>query len=180
MTVNKTFAANCRKPHTLCLGSDRGRQTGVKEEQSNEQIRSSAESCARRGPRRAVRSPFGRGSRWNGARVATGSLERFRVVTRLARARCDSAGEEGKRAAEAVEPDARSRRFPYVWSACDVVTTADALQGTWQTIDELSAATQAGKTYFGPQTPVDDTILGHHACVVSRVGRMYPWPRTIG
>jgi len=70
--------------------------------------------------------------------------------------------------------------FLTFWSACDVVTTADALQGTWQTIDELSAATQAGKTYFGPQTPVDDTVLGHHACVVSRVGRMYPWPRTIG
>src|SRR5262249_53879361 len=53
-------------------------------------------------------------SRRNGARVATGSLERFRVVTRLARATCHGAREEGKRAAEAVEPDARSRRFPYV------------------------------------------------------------------
>ena len=70
--------------------------------------------------------------------------------------------------------------FLTFWSACDVVTTADALQGTWQVIDELSAATQSGKTYFGPQTPVDDTVLGHHACVVSRVGRTYPWPRSIG
>ena len=33
---------------------------------------------------------------------------------------------------------------------------ADAIQGTWMTIDQLSAATQAGKTYFGPQTPVND------------------------
>jgi hypothetical protein len=70
--------------------------------------------------------------------------------------------------------------FLTFWNACAVVTTADALQGTWQTIDDLSAATQGGKTYFGPQTPIDDRILGHHACVVSRVGRMYPWPRSIG
>src|SRR5262249_25656486 len=113
MTVNKTFAASCRKPHTLCLGSDRGRQTGVKEEQSNEQIRSSAEPCARRRPGRPVRRPLGRGSRRNSARLATGSLERFGVATRFARAPCDGAREEGKRAAEAVEPDARRRRFPY-------------------------------------------------------------------
>jgi hypothetical protein len=70
--------------------------------------------------------------------------------------------------------------FLTFWSACDAVTTADALQGTWQTIDQLSAATQAGITYFGPQTPVDDTVLGHHACVVARVGRAFPWPRSIG
>jgi len=70
--------------------------------------------------------------------------------------------------------------FLTFWSACDVVTTADALQGTWQTIDQLSAATQAGITHFGPQTPVDDTVFGKHACVVSRVGRTYPWQRSIG
>lgn len=33
---------------------------------------------------------------------------------------------------------------------------ADVIQGTWITIDQLSAATQAGKTYFGAQTPVTD------------------------
>ena len=33
---------------------------------------------------------------------------------------------------------------------------ADAIQGTWVTIDQLSAATQAGKTYFGSQAPVND------------------------
>ena len=33
---------------------------------------------------------------------------------------------------------------------------ADAIQGTWVIIDQLSAATQAGKTYFEPQTPVND------------------------
>jgi hypothetical protein len=57
------------------------------------------------------------------------------------------------------------------WSVCSAVTTADALLGTWQTIDELSAATQAGKTYFSPQTRVDDTVVGKHACTVTRVGR---------
>jgi hypothetical protein len=65
------------------------------------------------------------------------------------------------------------------WSVCDAVTTADALQGTWQTIDQLSAATQAGKTYFGPQTPVDDTVAGQHACNVTRVGRSHGVPPTI-
>jgi hypothetical protein len=65
------------------------------------------------------------------------------------------------------------------WSVCDAVTTADALQGTWQTIDQLSAATQAGKTYFGPQTPVDDTVAGVHACNVTRVGRSHLVPPTI-
>lgn len=65
------------------------------------------------------------------------------------------------------------------WGACSAVTTADALQGTWQTIDELSAATQAGKTYFGPQTPVDDTVAGAHACNVARVGRSHLVPPNI-
>jgi hypothetical protein len=57
------------------------------------------------------------------------------------------------------------------WSVCSAVTTADALQSTWLTIDQLSEATQAGKTIFGPQTPIDDTVAGQHACNVTRVGR---------
>src|SRR5437588_5514552 len=36
-----------------------------------------------------------------------------------------------------------------LYAICDSAITADALQGTWQTIDQLSAATQSGKTYFG-------------------------------
>ena len=39
---------------------------------------------------------------------------------------------------------------------CLGAQVADAIQGTWVTIDQLSAATQAGKTYFGSQTPVND------------------------
>ena len=42
--------------------------------------------------------------------------------------------------------------------ACNTAITADGLQGTWQVIDQLAAASQAGKTYFGPQTPVNDTV----------------------
>jgi hypothetical protein len=39
---------------------------------------------------------------------------------------------------------------------CSNAVTADALQGTWGVIDQIATATQAGKTYFGPQTPLDD------------------------
>src|SRR5438105_15088636 len=47
-----------------------------------------------------------------------------------------------------------------VIETCNTAITADGLQGTWRVIDQLSAATQAGKTYFGPQTPVSDEIGG--------------------
>jgi ABC-type oligopeptide transport system substrate-binding subunit len=40
--------------------------------------------------------------------------------------------------------------------ACQEVVTADALQGTWNVIDQISTATQLGKVYFGAQTPVPD------------------------
>src|ERR671937_1610329 len=63
-----------------------------------------------------------------------------------------------------------------LFSACDAAITADAFQGTWQTIDLLSSATQSGKTYFGPQIPVDATIAGHDACE-ARVIRSQPVPR---
>lgn len=39
---------------------------------------------------------------------------------------------------------------------CLGAQVADAIQGTWVTIDQLSAATQAGKTYFGSQAQVND------------------------
>jgi hypothetical protein len=45
--------------------------------------------------------------------------------------------------------------------------------------NELSAATQAGKTYFGPQTRVDDTVAGKHACMVTRVGRSWAVPPSV-
>jgi len=44
----------------------------------------------------------------------------------------------------------------YEVSICETAVIADAFQGTWGVIDQLSAATQAGKTYFGAQTPITD------------------------
>jgi hypothetical protein len=62
--------------------------------------------------------------------------------------------------------------------ACSTVITADALQGTWQTVDQLAAATQAGKTYFGLQIPVNDTIGGEHICAGINVPRLQGLPPT--
>jgi hypothetical protein len=62
--------------------------------------------------------------------------------------------------------------------ACNTAITADGLQGTWRVIDQLSAATQAGKTYFGPQTPVDDTIAGQPLCKLIGVPRSQALPPT--
>jgi hypothetical protein len=62
---------------------------------------------------------------------------------------------------------------------CSAAITADALQGTWQVADQLSAATQAGKTYFGPQTPVNDTFGGQSMCGALGVARSQAVPPTI-
>jgi len=62
--------------------------------------------------------------------------------------------------------------------ACNTAIAADGLQGTWQVIDQLSAATQAGKTYFGPQTPVDDSIGGVHICAEIGIPRSQALPPT--
>jgi hypothetical protein len=43
-----------------------------------------------------------------------------------------------------------------VFSGCLTAATADALSATWSIVDQLSAATQAGRTYFGPQATVND------------------------
>jgi hypothetical protein len=47
--------------------------------------------------------------------------------------------------------------FGYEATICEQAVVADAFQGTWNVIDQISTATQAGKTYFGPQTPISDT-----------------------
>jgi hypothetical protein len=43
-----------------------------------------------------------------------------------------------------------------VLSGCLSAATADAFSSTWTIVDQLSAATQAGKVYFGPQAAVSD------------------------
>ena len=54
---------------------------------------------------------------------------------------------------------------------CSTELSADALQGTWAEIDSMSAALQAGKTYFGPQSPVTATINGQDWCAQASVTR---------
>jgi hypothetical protein len=67
-----------------------------------------------------------------------------------------------------------------VLNACTNAVTADAFQGTWQILDQVSAATQAGKTYFGPQTAVSDTLGGltAPACQALQVIRSQALPPT--
>lgn len=69
-----------------------------------------------------------------------------------------------------------------VFSVCSTEATADAVQGTWQVIDQISAATQAGKTYFGAQTAVPDSTLGglltQPACQALKVLRSQALPPT--
>jgi phage I-like protein len=69
-----------------------------------------------------------------------------------------------------------------VYSACSSAITADAVQGTWQVVDQIAAATQAGKTYFGAQTPVADPVLTglltQPACQALQVTRSQALPPT--
>jgi hypothetical protein len=62
--------------------------------------------------------------------------------------------------------------------ACNTAITADGLQGTWQVLDQLSAATQSGKTYFGSQSPVNDSIGTQHICAAIGVARGQALPPT--
>ena len=58
---------------------------------------------------------------------------------------------------------------------CQDVVTTDLIQGTWNVIDQISAATQAGKVYFGPQTPLPDK----GACAAFRFTRSNVVPPTV-
>jgi hypothetical protein len=58
---------------------------------------------------------------------------------------------------------------------CSNAVTADALQGTWTVIDQISTATQAGMTYFGAQTAIDD----HGICALFGITRSQVSPPTI-
>jgi len=46
--------------------------------------------------------------------------------------------------------------FTYTVEICQEAILADEFQATWTVIDQISAATQAGKTYFGAQTAIPD------------------------
>jgi outer membrane murein-binding lipoprotein Lpp len=43
-----------------------------------------------------------------------------------------------------------------VYSGCATAVTADAFQGTWAVIDEVSSRAQPARTWFGPQQPTND------------------------
>src|SRR5436189_2804841 len=58
-----------------------------------------------------------------------------------------------------------------LYTVCSDEIAADALQGTWQVVDQVSAAAQAGKTYFGPQTPVTATLQGQDICAGGGITR---------
>jgi hypothetical protein len=46
--------------------------------------------------------------------------------------------------------------FTFTSEVCQEAVLADEFQATWNVIDQISAATQAGKTYFGAQTSISD------------------------
>jgi len=60
----------------------------------------------------------------------------------------------------------------YAGDACQTALVTDALQSTWLVIDQISAATQPGKTYFNAQTPVNDK----QACRALKLVRAQPTP----
>ena len=66
-----------------------------------------------------------------------------------------------------------------LFTVCGNELAADALQGTWQEIDQLSAALQAGKTIFGPQTPVTATLQGKDICAAGGISRSQVLPPTV-
>jgi hypothetical protein len=43
------------------------------------------------------------------------------------------------------------------YTQCLTAVTADAFTGTWNVVDQIAQATQAGKVYFGPQPAVADS-----------------------
>lgn len=66
-----------------------------------------------------------------------------------------------------------------VLGICQAELSADAFQGTWQIVDQISGALQAGKTYFGPQAPVSATVQGQDWCLLANVTRSQVLPPTV-
>ena len=57
---------------------------------------------------------------------------------------------------------------------CENAVITDALQGTWNVVDQIAQATQQGKTYFGAQTPLADK----GACAAFKITRSQGIPPT--
>jgi hypothetical protein len=65
--------------------------------------------------------------------------------------------------------------FTYAVEICQEAVLADEFQATWNVIDQISAATQAGKVYFGPQTAIADKS----ACSTVQVARSTAVPPNV-
>jgi len=50
---------------------------------------------------------------------------------------------------------------------CENAVIADAFQGTWNVVDQISTATQSGKTYFGAQT----ALVDKNSCSAFKISR---------
>ena len=67
--------------------------------------------------------------------------------------------------------------FAVIYGECLTAATADAFQGTWGVIDQIAQATQAGKTYFGTQTPIAEPSVVN--CSLLQLTRSHSVPPTI-
>lgn len=61
------------------------------------------------------------------------------------------------------------------YGQCLTAVTADAFVGTWNVVDQIAAATQAGKVYFGPQAAVNDFT----ACSSNQITRQQTVPPNV-
>lgn len=61
------------------------------------------------------------------------------------------------------------------YSQCLTTATADAFAGTWNVVDQIAQATQAGKVYFGQQAAVSD----FDSCTNLKVTRLQTVPPSV-
>ncbi len=64
--------------------------------------------------------------------------------------------------------------FQFAYLVCQDAVISDEFQATWNVIDQIATATQAGKTYFGAQTSIGDS----GACASLRFTRPAAVPPT--
>lgn len=65
--------------------------------------------------------------------------------------------------------------FEIQYTQCLTAVTADAFSGTWNVVDQIAAATQAGKVYVGPQPVVTDS----DACTDLKITRQQTVPPSV-
>ncbi len=65
-----------------------------------------------------------------------------------------------------------------LYTVCSDELAADAFQGTWQIVDQASAALPT-VTKFGPQSPITATLQGQDVCAGGGVARSQVLPPTV-